>query len=237
MPIGTRRCKEQGDWMIRRLLLVLLVPLGILLAESGGGAVTGQSESANQFVKAAAQALTSARSFRMSGTLAASGGSSSVDLVLFSNNDVEGNLTGEGNLLHVVVVNGTDYFQASAAYWQKVGHLSLNLAKSIASDWISFPNSGPDGFGSSLGFSSLASSMKTDAGVSIVGHKKVDGHAAVGVKCTGGSVLWIAATGTPYPILEVKQGSGGGSLKFSGWNSFKWPKAPKGAIALSSLHS
>ena len=173
----------------------------------------------------------------MSGTIATSGGSTAVDFELFSNGDVDGSITSGGQLVHVTVVDGTDYLQASAAYWQKEGSLPATLAKSIAPDWVSFPNSGSNGFGTSFEIVPLAASLKSTTGLSIIGHKKVDGHAAVGVKCSGGSVLWIAASGTPYPIVDSKQGSGGGTLTFGGWNSFKLPKAPKKAIALSSLTS
>ena len=173
----------------------------------------------------------------MSGTISTSSGSTAVDFELFSNGDVEGSLTIGGQLVHVTVVNGTDYFQASAVYWQKEGSFPATLAKSIAPDWISFPNSGSNGFGTSFEIAPLATSLKETAGLSIVGHKKVDGHAAVGVKGSDGEVLWIAASGTPYPILDSKKGSGGGTVTFGGWNSFKLPKAPKKAIALSSLRS
>jgi len=216
----------------------LLLVLGALSASAtSAGAVTSRGESAKQLVQAAAKALASARSLRMSGTMATSGGSTAVDFELFSNGDVDGSITSGGQLVHVTVVDGTDYLQASAAYWQKEGSLPATLAKSIAPEWISFPNSGSNGFGTSFEIGSLAASLKATTGWSIVGHKKVDGHAAVGVKGSDGEVLWIAASGTPYPILDSKKGSGGGTVTFGGWNSFKLPKAPKKAIALSSLRS
>lgn len=55
----------------------------------------------------------------MSGTMATSGGSTAVDFELFSNGDVDGSITSGGQLVPVTVVDGTDYLQASAAYWQK----------------------------------------------------------------------------------------------------------------------
>jgi len=72
--------------------------------------VTSRGESAKQLVQAAAKALASARSLRMSGTISTSSGSTAVDFELFSNGDVEGSLTIGGQLVHVTVVNGTDYF-------------------------------------------------------------------------------------------------------------------------------
>ena len=46
--------------------------------------------------------------------------------------------------------------------------------------------------------------------------------------------LWIATTGTPYPIEVVKLGSGGARLTFSGWGSFSLPTPPTTVVALVS---
>jgi hypothetical protein len=219
--------------MIRRLLLVSFVPLGLLLVAPSVFAVMGHSESANQFVKAAAKALASAKSVRISGTISVSGESESMDFVLFANKDLEGTLTLAGYPVHVIVVNGTDYYRGSAAWWHEVGGLPSADAKKIAGVWIKTPKSSSANIGNSFQIAPLASSLKATSGLAIVGHKKLDGRAAVGVKLSNGGVLWIASSGTQYPISEVKQGKSAASLSFSGWNSFALPKAPKGAIALS----
>ncbi len=216
--------------------IVLLVPLTLLLTAAGGRVVTRHSESAEQYVKAAAKALGSARSVRISGSISTSG-VEHVDLVLFANGDLAGNVTVDGEVMQVRVVNGTDYFQAPAAYWEKVSKLPTATAKKLARYWVSTPNSGSSGFGTSLDIKPLAAQLGAAPGLSIVGHETVDGRAAVGVKSSRGGVLWIATSGTPYPIEEVEPGSGGGSLTFSGWNSFGLPTPPKQAVALSSFGS
>jgi hypothetical protein len=224
---------------MRRLSITALVlVLGLTLMAFGGRAVTARGESAKQLVQAAAKALASAKSVRLSGSVSVSGGTESIDLVMFSNRDLKGSLTLAGDLVHITVVNGTDYYQAPPAYWQKVGRLPSTLAKQIAPDWISTPTSSTAGTGDSFQIALFASQIdSTTTGLTIVGHKKVDGHAAVGVRSSNGSVLWISTKGTPYPISEVQQGKSGGNLSFSGWNTFKSPTAPKGAIPLSSLGS
>ncbi|MGB9113011.1 MAG: hypothetical protein WCF24_09830 [Acidimicrobiales bacterium] len=223
---------------MRRLSTNALVPfLGLILMAFGSRAVLAHGESAKQLVQAAARAVASAKSIRLSGSVPVSGGTEIIDFVMFSNGDLEGSLTLMGDLVHITIVNGTDYYQAPPTYWQKVGGLPATLAKQIAPDWISTPTSSSAGTGDSFQIAPLASQIdSTTTGLTIVGHKKVDGHAAVGVRSSNGSVLWIATTGTPYPISEVQQGKSG-NLSFSGWNSFRSPTAPKGAIPLSSLRS
>lgn len=44
--------------------------------------------------------------------------------------------------------------------------------------------------------------------------------------------LWIATTGTPYPIEVVKLVIGGARLTFSGWGSFSLPTPPTMVVAL-----
>jgi hypothetical protein len=64
-----------------------------------------------------------------------------VNLVLYSNRDLQGTITLKGALVHIVVVNGTDYYKAPASYWHSVGSLSKATARPMASKWISTPNS------------------------------------------------------------------------------------------------
>ena len=142
---------------MRRLLTTVLFPLLLLtLMGFGGRAVIPRGESAKQLVQAAAKALASAKSVRLFGSLPVSGGTEKIDFVMFSNRDLEGSLTLAGDLVDITVVNGTDYYRAPAAYWQKVGGLTATLAKQIAPDWISTPNSSSSGIGNSFQIASLA---------------------------------------------------------------------------------
>lgn len=222
---------------MRRISVVLLLPLVLGFATSVG-AVTGRGESANQYVLAAGKALGSARSLRISGSIRESSGSEVVNLVIYSDNDLNGSLTIAGHLVDMTRIGETDYYRAPPAFWESAGKLPATLAKSLAPDWISLPNSSSDGMGTSFDFAGLVSSFESDPGLTLVGHQKVDGHTAVGVKTKNGDVLWVAASGKPYPISDVRPGTGTGSgtLTFSGWNAFKLPTAPKKSYALSSFH-
>jgi hypothetical protein len=210
-----------------------LVSVGALFA----GAHVGFSNepSAKELVSYAANAIASAKSVRLSGVVVTGKSSESIDLEIFSNNDVSGTLTIGKTLLKVAVFGKTAYFQAPAGYWQSVGHLPATIAKEISPDWISMPNSGPDGFGTSFELGPLASSLRSSVGPSIVGSKKVDGQQATEVKFADGSLFWIANSSPHRPIETLQSSKGGGMLVFSGWNSFRVPPPPKHAVPLSSF--
>jgi hypothetical protein len=221
---------------MRRATSVLLVPVAFVLTASGGWVASGYGESAKQYVEAAAKALGAARSLRIAGSTSVSA-AGRLDLVLYSDGDVQGGITLNGDLVQVRIVNRTDYFHASVAYWMKLGKLSTATAEQLASRWVSTPNSSASGFGSNLGIRRFAAEIAAASGLSIIGHRRIDGVATVGIRSSRGGELWIAATGTPYPIEEVKLGSSGASLTFSGWDSFKLPTPPSKVVALASLGS
>jgi hypothetical protein len=223
-----------GGVPMRRYLPCLLVPIGFALVAPAGPFFAPHNESAKQLVAAAAKALASANSVRISGTISESSGPEGVDVVIYGNRDLKGSLILDGDLVQITVVNGTDYYKASSAYWQKSG-APEKIAKQLAPDWLSTPNSSSSGLGDSLQLGYVSSQLASNTDFKIVGREKVDGQSAVGVSSSNGGVLWIAASGKPYPISETKKGNGGGTLSFSGWNTFKLPTAPKGAIAMSSL--
>jgi len=55
------------------------------------------------------------------------------------------------------------------------------------------------------------------------------------VDTTKGGTLYVAASGTPYPVALVKSGNSAGSIEFSNWNQSVTLTAPKGALDLSQF--
>lgn len=47
--------------------------------------------------------------------------------------------------------------------------------------------------------------------------------------------LYVANSGTPYPVALVKTGSSGGAITFGSWNASVTLAAPKGALDFSHL--
>jgi hypothetical protein len=67
------------------------------------------------------------------------------------------------------------------------------------------------------------------------GESDYKGQKAVEIRdTTQGGSLFVAATGTPYPVA-LAGGKQQGDILFSDWNSSETIEAPKGAIDLSSL--
>lgn len=65
------------------------------------------------------------------------------------------------------------------------------------------------------------------------GQTTYQGHAVVALRATGPSseTLYVAASGTPYPVAVVRGGSAlPETVTFDGWNAPLSLKAPKGAI-------
>lgn len=220
---------------MRTRVSLLLTPVATVTLVAGFHLGPSSKPSARDLVSDAANAITAAKSFRLSGTIGMGNSEESVDIEIFSNNDLTGSFVMGMTPLKIEVVGNTAYFQAPASYWQSVGHLPATVAKQISPDWISSPNSGPSGFGTSFEFGPLASSLKSTAGLSLDGSKKVDGQQATGIRFKDGSVVWIANSTPHRPIEIVKTGKAGGTLTFSGWNAFGVPSPPKHAVPLSSF--
>ena len=66
----------------------------------------------------------------------------------------------------------------------------------------------------------------------------INGQKAIELKTKGKlytGAIYIAATGTPYPIEIVKHGRETGQTTFTGWNQPVTLSAPAGAVELSQL--
>jgi hypothetical protein len=62
------------------------------------------------------------------------------------------------------------------------------------------------------------------------------GQPVIELKDSKGGSLFVAATGTPYPVAIVGDGTHKGTVVFSGWNQPVTLTAPAGAIDQQQLH-
>jgi len=70
------------------------------------------------------------------------------------------------------------------------------------------------------------------------GTKTINGQPAVGVSdATKGGTLYVASTGTAYPIEIVKAGTNGGAITFDAWNKPVTLTAPTNAVSINQLQS
>ena len=223
-----------------RIGFVAVALIAVLTAGCGG------SSSSNGEVKKSAAAVFSdaqhaalaASSVHVAGALSDAGNSLSLDLVLTQGKG-KGTLAESGlsfqiiRIGSVVYIKGTDAFLkqfagAAAAQlfhdkWLKGSIVSGRLASLAPLTDITKLFSGA--FGS---HGKLTNEGETD----------FQGQKVVAIKDTGdGSILYVAATGTPYPLGAKEGGTSKSTITFDHWNDSVAISAPKGAIDMSKLGS
>jgi len=228
-------------------LLIVLVASG---CGGGGGSpstsTTGSgngeaAKSGKQVFLDATKAANAASSFHMSGQIATGGKNIGVDLSLVKGKGAKGSLTLGGLPVDLIVLDKNAYMKADAAFWKKYGGKSGSaVAQLVAGRWFKFPTSNPQfgGFAAFANAGSIFNALKTgNTTVTNKGATKYKGQDVVDLY--GGSSngdLYVAATGTPYPLALAKTGSSSsGSIVFDQWNKPVTLTAPSGAIDVSQF--
>jgi len=139
--------------------------------------------------------------------------------------------------IDLVRIGHVAYFRAGASFWRQYGGEAA--AQLFAGRWVKMPSSTP-GFQSltqltdiSQFFTGLTSSH---GALKFGGTKTVGRQQAIGIvdTSTNGGTLWVAASGTPYP-LELTPPSGPGIVRFTQWNTPMRVATPANVIDLSKL--
>jgi hypothetical protein len=225
-----------------------LLGAGLVLAGCGGGSAapssaSRSSEAPKQLFDQAIGAMTKAKSARLKGDLAETPTQSiSLDLSLYKNGDASGTFGLSGSTGKMVVAAGTAYLNGSTAFWRALATTSgASVSSAEEAEFAALSGKWVETSTSSLNLgtfslSGLTASLKAHRVISKVGARTVDGHAAIGIKGSKQGVLWIASTGTPYPIELSKTSSPTSeSVSFSGWNAQPPVKVPKGARSITSI--
>jgi hypothetical protein len=150
-------------------------------------------------------------------------------------------MTLDGQPADIVVTGGYAYMWAGPGFWTEFGgpHGDV-VAQLVANKWLRLPTSNPH----FAGLANLTNSRKVfnevvshHGAVTNKGVTTYEGQSAIDLfddSANEPSDLYIAATGTPYPIAIV--GAGGeaiGTITFDAWNKKVAIAAPSGAIDLS----
>jgi hypothetical protein len=227
----------------RRLHLaaaLLLIALASILAGCGSSSSSGngiESKSPEQIVEAAKKASASAKSVHLSGTIRSSGKPVSLDMELLAGKGGKGTISQEGFTIKLIQVNGAVYINGSAAFYNHVGGAAA--AQLLQGKWLKAPaNSGE--LASLAELTNLGKLLDT----ALAGHGKlakgdtttIRGQKAVTVNdTTKGGTLYVAATGTPFPLEIAKSGSETGRVSLDRWNQPVELSAPAGAIDIGKL--
>jgi hypothetical protein len=239
------------------VLAAVLFAAGCGGSSGGGGGSSSQasgeaSKSAEAVVADASKAAQDASSFHMAGTIHSSSagafGSNAValDLSIVRGKGATGSLTVGGAKVDLIVAGNSGYMRASSAFWkhfakQQGGGAAASFAATLfGNKWLKFPANNQQ-------FQALTSPTKANAIFKSLtsshgklenqGEKTYKGQSVVAITdTTKGGTLYVAATGTPYPVALTKTGGkNGGAITFGDWNQPVTLTAPKGALDLSQF--
>jgi len=197
---------------------MLLVPLAAAAALLAGCTTTPavnatptpttnglESLTADEILDKATDALTDAKSFRVSGKGESDGQALEVDLT-FAGDDAEGTITFDGLKVDVVQAGGAAYMKAGEEFWKtflpaEAQALALPL---VAGKYVKVPST------ESI-IPSIEDLLKPEGSVTKGEVTTVGGKPAIAVETTDGK-LHVSLVGKPYPIDIV---SDEGTIEFS----------------------
>ena len=220
------------------LLAVALVAAGCGGSSSGGGTNGEASKSGQQVLKDAVKAAESASSVHLSGQVSAVGQQIGLDMTLVKGKGATGSLTLGGQKVDLVVIGTAGYMKAGGAFWSQFGGSNGSaVARLVQNQWVKVPTTDAQ-FGeitsltdSKSFFDSLGSISGTATNKGATTYK---GQNVVEIDNQG--KLYVANTGTPYPVAAVATGVGaGGTITFDNWNKSVTLTAPAGALDFSNL--
>jgi hypothetical protein len=225
--------------MARRLLIVLAATAA-LAAGCGGGSGSGNGEvdkSAAEILTDARSAATKAGTVHVTGTILDSG--TRLKLNLHAGDQTgSGTITFMGSPIEVIRIGSTLYMKAPASFYSNTGADSAT-ASLLDGKWLKASAAQKD-FAQLAQLTRLkdvlALTTKPDGKISKGGESTVDGKAVIELKDDKGGSLFIATTGSPYPVaLRGKDGTSSGNVGFTEWGETVEAKAPKGAIDLGKI--
>ncbi len=233
-----------------RLSVLLLVISAALLAGcggSGGGGSTSSAQSNGEASKPAAQVLTDAKtaaadatSVRLSGKITSSGQEIAVDVTLAGGKGAKGSMSLGGASVSLVVVGAKVYIKASDAFYKEfAGASSAAAIQLLHGKWLvgSATSSQLESLTAFTSIDQLFNQVVSSGGtLENKGETTYEGQKAVAIYSkTKKGTLYVAATGTPYPIALVGTGSDKGTIAFGDWNANVSITAPSGAIDISQF--
>jgi hypothetical protein len=212
---------------------------------TGGGGTTQTSSLATKppgvVVAAAAKAADSASSVHISGGGTQNGQPISLDLTFARGKGATGSISLNGASFDLVLIGNTAYIKAGAAFWKKFAGAGAGAASQLFADkWLKFSANNAQ-----LGPLTRLANQGAFFNKLLNSHGKLEnkgdttfkGQSVVAIYDTTkkGAVLYVASTGTPYPVGLVQTGNNGGTITFDQWNQPVTLTAPKGALDFSQL--
>lgn len=223
---------------VARRLLPALVVLALAAAACGGGSKSNgeATKAADQVVSDAKTAATSAKAVHVSGAISDAGQALTLDITIVKDAGGQGTMSESGLKFEIIRVGNKAYIKGSDAFLRKFAGAAG--AQLLHGKWLQ---------GSATAGDLAALAPLTDIGKLFNGalgsHGKLEnkgettfkGQKVVAITdTTEGGTLYVASTGTPYPVAIVG-GKDKGTITFDNWNDTVSITAPKGAVDMSKL--
>ncbi len=221
----------------RCALLALALTVPLLTSACGSSSSSGNGEAKKtgpQVAKDAGAALGASNAVHISGQVTESSTKKQIGVDLQVQSDgTSGTLTYSGQPVSLVVVDGTSYVKAPAAFYESQGASPAQAAK-VADRWVKTANSKDfDNFT----LASLSKSLGEPSDGSKINDKvttdTISGQDVVVASENDGSKLYVAATGKPVPLQvtnSAQSKDGVGTLTFTDYGKHQTIKTPADAI-------
>jgi hypothetical protein len=218
--------------------LSVLVALAVAACGSSGGSSSNgiASKSPDQIVAAATNAVSNASSVHVSGSVPNAGQQITLDLSLVNGKGGKGSMSQSGLSFQIVSLDQEVYINGSTAFWNKFG--GATAAQLLSGKWLKAPATGQLASLSTLTNShKLFNQLLSSHGKLSKGKPTtIQGQSVIPVTdTTNGGTLYVATSGTAYPVEIVKPGTDGGHISFDGFNQPVSLSAPANAIDISQL--
>jgi hypothetical protein len=225
-------------------VLLALVAQGVALAGCGGSSHGNgiASKSPRAILQAAQTAAEGASSAHVVGSITRPTGTETFDIEILAGKGAHGSVTVEGATFDLIETAGTVYMKGNAAFYARVGGSAADkreAGKLLHGKWIKAPASAAQ-FAPLLHLADLhtlvSTSLAGHAAPRSVGTSVVNGTPVVGVADPSlGETVYVATSGTPYPVQIAKSGTDGGTITFGAWNGSVILAPPAHAIDITTL--
>jgi hypothetical protein len=189
-----------------------------------------------QIVAAARAAATSAATVRVAGSILDGSTPIFVHMELVAGKGGQGQVALEGFSVKLVDVDNSLYINSGAAFYERFAGRAA--ARRLQGKWLKGSARGALRALSSLTSlpALLGAALDAHGPLSRAPGATVAGQSAVAVSDREhGGTLYVASTGTPYPLAIVRQGAHPLRLEFEEWNQAVTLEPPVGAINIKQL--
>ena len=221
-------------------VLVLTVWLAATLAGCGESPSSSNgvaSRTPAQIAVAATEAAAGAATVHVAGSIVSEGRPISINMELVAGKGGQGRITLAGLDLRLVRIARALYIKGGTALYSRfAGPLAV---RALHGKWLK-----ESAGGGALSSLATLTNLSQLIDLALADHGKltrapgriIHGQRAVGVRdLVGGGTLYVAATGTPYPLKIVKRGDGAGKLVFDKWNQPVTLVVPPNPININQL--